>query len=241
MTKLIDNNTDALQFAELGAAPTTPATGKWRVYTKSTGLFVVDDAGAETGPFGVGGSVATDAIWDAAGDLVQGTGANTGAKLSAGTAGNFLRSAGAAAANTWAFPPGHEFDYVEKTSDTSITATSAATANTIVTGNAVTYDGSTPVIIEFFTPAINTEPTGGSLCFVVLYDGTGIGTLAIQRTPASANDDKAAYVRRRLTPSAASHTYSIRAYVSAGTSNVSAGAGGVGVTMPAFIRITKAN
>src|SRR5687768_1960986 len=64
---------------------------------------------------GAAGSVATDAIWDAAGDLVQGTGANTAAKLTAGTAAMFLKSAGAAAANLWAFPPGHRFDYVQRT------------------------------------------------------------------------------------------------------------------------------
>lgn len=48
--------------------------------------------------------VATDPIWDAAGDLAQGTGANTSAKLSAGTAGFVLKSAGAAAAVVWAAP-----------------------------------------------------------------------------------------------------------------------------------------
>lgn len=57
-----------------------------------------------TGIPGVGGSVATDTIWDAAGDLVQGTGANTAAKLSAGTAGKVLTSNGAAAALTWETP-----------------------------------------------------------------------------------------------------------------------------------------
>ena len=44
------------------------------------------------------GSVATDAIWDAAGDIVQGTGANTAAKLPIGTASQQLRvNAGATA------------------------------------------------------------------------------------------------------------------------------------------------
>jgi len=47
---------------------------------------------------GGGGSVATDAIWDAAGDIVQGTGANTAAKLPIGTASQQLRvNAGATA------------------------------------------------------------------------------------------------------------------------------------------------
>jgi hypothetical protein len=40
---------------------------------------------------GGGGSVATDAIWDAAGDLVVGTGANTAARLAMGTANQQLR------------------------------------------------------------------------------------------------------------------------------------------------------
>ena len=45
-----------------------------------------------------GGSVATDAIWDAAGDIVQGTGANTAARLAIGTANQQLRvNAGATA------------------------------------------------------------------------------------------------------------------------------------------------
>lgn len=33
---------------ELGSAPATPATGNWRAYFKSDGLYIIDDAGAET-------------------------------------------------------------------------------------------------------------------------------------------------------------------------------------------------
>lgn len=40
-----------------------------------------------TGLTGVGGSVATDTIWDAAGDLAVGSGSNTAAKLAKGAAG----------------------------------------------------------------------------------------------------------------------------------------------------------
>ncbi len=67
------------------------------------------DTHDHTGVPGVGSStttVATDTIWDAAGDLVQGTGANTAAKLSAGSAGKVLTSNGAAAALTWETPSG---------------------------------------------------------------------------------------------------------------------------------------
>ena len=67
-------------------------------------LYLVSDAGVKTEVGAAAGAVATDAIWDAAGDLVQGTGANTAAKLSAGTAGKVLTSNGAAAALTWETP-----------------------------------------------------------------------------------------------------------------------------------------
>lgn len=49
-----------------------------------------------------GGSVATDAIWDAAGDLVQGTGANAAARLPIGTAGQVLKVNAGATAAEWA-------------------------------------------------------------------------------------------------------------------------------------------
>jgi hypothetical protein len=44
---------------------------------------------------------------------------------------------------------------------------------------------------------------------------------------------------RRLTPSAATHTYSIRAYTNTGTADMQAGAGGSGAKAPMFIRITR--
>lgn len=43
-------------------------------------------------PASVGGSVATDAIWDAKGDLAVGTGANTASKLAAAANGAFLQT-----------------------------------------------------------------------------------------------------------------------------------------------------
>lgn len=57
-----------------------------------------------TGIPGVGGSgsVATDAIWDAAGDLAVGSGADTAARLAIGAAGLLLKSNGTTA--TWALP-----------------------------------------------------------------------------------------------------------------------------------------
>lgn len=50
----------------------------------------VEAALQELGAAGGGGSVATDTIWDAAGDLAVGSGANTAARLAAGSEGEVL-------------------------------------------------------------------------------------------------------------------------------------------------------
>lgn len=60
-----------------------------------------------TGITGSGGSVATDAIWDAAGDLAVGSGANTAAKLTIGAVGGHLsRINGAVAWDSGTSNPG---------------------------------------------------------------------------------------------------------------------------------------
>lgn len=52
MAKINDIDITSLLFQE-GAAPAAPAVTKWRLYFKTTGLFVRDDAGVEIGPIGV--------------------------------------------------------------------------------------------------------------------------------------------------------------------------------------------
>jgi hypothetical protein len=47
-----ENQFPHVVLAEQGDTPATPATGLWRVYTKADGLYLVDDAGAVTGPLG---------------------------------------------------------------------------------------------------------------------------------------------------------------------------------------------
>lgn len=64
---------------------------------------------AENGGGG-GGSVATDAIFDAKGDLPAGTGANTAAKRTVGTNGQFLKAdSGQATGLVWATPTTADF------------------------------------------------------------------------------------------------------------------------------------
>jgi len=61
-----DPTSGAAAFGNMteGNAPANPATGEWRYYFKTDGLYYKDDAGAETGPLGAGGSGApTDATY----------------------------------------------------------------------------------------------------------------------------------------------------------------------------------
>lgn len=203
--------------------------------TPEADLFSQPDGSSATG------NVATDAIWDAAGDLVQGTGANTAAKLTLGAAGTVVRSTGST--NAYAFPPGYEFDYVEITSSvSSITATTEGTANTVVTANAVSYDGSTVIILEFFCPIVITDSGAASrVVTFYLYDGSGsTGYIGQIMTPAASAMRAPVMLRRRFTPSNASHTYSVRASVDAGTGQALAGAGGSsGSGTPTYIRQVK--
>jgi hypothetical protein len=245
MAKIQDIDLPYLEYGE-AAAPSTPASGIVRIYAKSDGLmYSKDDAGAETLMSGGGaGAVATDAIWDAAGDLAVGSGANTAAKLSLGaTNGMALRRVSGAVA--WDLPPGHEFDYVQVTSgNVSITATTEGSANTIVTANAVAYDGSTVIMLEFFCP-FAASPAGNINIIVVLYDDTGGGAASIGRWGQQTGSDGTNIQRvpfrltRRITPSNATHTYSVRAYVDSGTGTINNGAGGSGNYMPLFLRQTK--
>jgi hypothetical protein len=176
-----------------------------------------------TGLPGVGGagSVATDTIWSTAGKVAVATGSHT-------------------ATEQW--PPGHEFDYAQITTGTTVTATTEAGADVSITGNAVAYDGSTVVMIEFFCPYLYISSGVGREIDVYLYDGAGsIGLLTNLVNVAASDLYVSVHPAVRITPSAATHTYSIRAKkTSGGGGSIGAGTGGSGAVMPAFMRITKA-
>jgi hypothetical protein len=61
-----------------------------RLFLGEDGLLHLKDSAGNVTDIGAGGSVATDSIWDAAGDLAKGTGANTADKLTKGAAGTLL-------------------------------------------------------------------------------------------------------------------------------------------------------
>jgi hypothetical protein len=135
--------------------------------------------------------------------------------------------------------PGTELAYNEGTGTVLVTATTEATANTVLGASAVTFDGATAVLIEGWFEGYDAGDAPGFSLY--LYDGaSSIGVLYVRAMTAGASMGSVS-VKRRLTPSAASHTYSIRGTVSAGAgATVRMGVGGAGVALPGFIRITKA-
>lgn len=166
------------------------------------------------------------------------------ARHSGGAAGDFAVNA----ANTTltAFVAGgrgpRELDYVQITSNVSPTATTEGTANTVVTASAVSFDGATPVLIEFFSPRARPDDAanGRELHFWLYQDGSSIGRIG--QVVAGQGGGPATMpikLERRMTPASGSRTYSIRASVNAGTGVIVAGAGGSGADMPAFIRISE--
>lgn len=104
MAKVSDNVFPRFLISE-GGSTSTPAAAQVTVYAKANGLlYSKDDAGTETALGGGSGSVATDAIWDAAGDLAVGTGADTAAKLTKGADNTVLTISASTHVPVWAAP-----------------------------------------------------------------------------------------------------------------------------------------
>lgn len=171
------------------------------------------------------------------GDIIARLAAGTG-RLALGAAGQVPRSDGTDV--LYAYPPGHQFDYAQVASGTNLTNTSAATAHTLITGASVAYDGATEILIEAYAYAVQTPASLAGASRITLWeDGTDLGRLGDFVTPAAAAMQAPLRAAMKRTPSAASHTYSIRGYVDTGTGIFRAGAGGAGAATPAFMRITK--
>jgi hypothetical protein len=95
----------------------------------------------------------------------------------------------------------------------TINATTEAAANDVVALPARVYDGSMIIVIEYFIAAIVTGASSAvSGLYVNLWDGAvDLGRIAFVETAAANAIVAPGFGKRRLTPSAASHTYSIKA------------------------------
>lgn len=220
-----------------GTAAGIPAAGtEGRLYFETdTGLLKRDSGSAWQ-------LVSVADILTTKGDILVATAADTIARLGVGSNGQVLTAAsGQATGLQWATPAGGsgatELDYVQITSNVAISATTEAGSDTVITGNAVAYDGSTRICIEFFAPLVDAR----QFVVVSLWDGSSeLGWFGQWEGNNATTMGPPMLCRRFLTPSAATHTYSVRAYRGATAATVFAGAGGTATTLPAYLRITQA-
>jgi len=102
----IQSVADAGEWAIFKWTATTDQTGYWKfAVTPQASKGTLDDADAVLIEFDSGGVVASDALWDAKGDLAGGTGANAAAKLTVGANDTMLMAAsGETTGLKWATP-----------------------------------------------------------------------------------------------------------------------------------------
>lgn len=137
--------------------------------------------------------------------------------------------------------PGYEYGYKQITSDVILNSTIAG-AVTVVTADAVTFDGGTLVVVEFYaTYVLDASSADGGYQLFLYEDGSAKGMIAeFQHGAASYIHTGPLCVRRRFTPAAGSRTYSIRGNKTAGSDvTLKASDGTAGNPSPAFVRITK--
>ena len=125
--------------------------------------------------------------------------------------------------------------YSQFTADKTVSVTSEATATSVLAGSAVTYQA-VPHLFRFFAPSFDSN---GATLHIILCDGsTVLGDL--YQGAGSGNADALGTVECVLTPTAASHTYNIKAWIASGSGTIHAGAGGTGATrFPGFLRISR--
>jgi len=222
-----------------GSAPASPAAGKQRVFIDSADhvLKVKNSAGTVTAVGGAGGSMATDTLWANQGDIAVATADDNASVLTKGATGTVLTAGASTLA--YAYPPGYEIDYVEITSPVSISGASEGASNTCITGTNLTY-ANVPHIIEVFCPALVTSTSSGSSVVAMLYDGgTVLGRLGVAKNESAVAVGSTLMARKRITPTAATHQYIVKAWSTAGTGGFNGGAGGTGDYIPAYIRVTR--
>jgi len=133
--------------------------------------------------------------------------------------------------------PGQELAYNQITAMISVTATSAAAPTLVIEGTARSYDGS-PVIVEFYTPFSYLAGVG-TMIYNLWDASTDTARMGACVGPLASGNP--VHLKRKVTPTAGSHTYRIVAWNSgaAGTNQIYAGNGGTDAYTPAFIRVTR--
>jgi hypothetical protein len=129
-----------------------------------------------------------------------------------------------------------ELGYVERTTDATSTATTLAAASNLFSTNLTFVADGSPVMVEFFGPRwVNSSTSFGKIS-LVNGSGTEIGLLTLL-AGSSQEDTSPKY---RYTPSAGVQTLNVKMVSYDGTTvTMAAGAGGAGVIVPMFLRVSK--
>jgi hypothetical protein len=141
---------------------------------------------------------------------------------------------------------GQELAYVERTTDYNSTATSEATAETVLQAPAFTADGSMKVSIEVWSPKV--VPSGGYVnVYITLWESVNGGSnyTAIGYAPVTVSGATTILIppfeyKRQRTPAAGSIVYKVTMHTPSVGGTFAAGTGASGTPAPAFLRITRA-
>lgn len=137
------------------------------------------------------------------------------------------------------YPPGYEIGYDEVTTSVSVAMTTESTSTTVVTCATHTFDGAA-VMVEFFSPSVSPAQANTAFITFSLFEGaTQIGRIGTVENAAVGALAVPVTLKRRFSPTAGTHTYSIKAYEAGGAGSVGAGAGGAGVSFPMYARFVK--
>lgn len=175
------------------------------------------------------------------GDLLYDSANGVAARLAVGAAGQLLGNA--AGIPAWQYPPGYEIGYTQITATANITDTAEATATALISPGALTFDGGL-VLLEFFCSSVicPTQAVTNTTIITLFEGATEITRLANIRSDTTATTNRVPVCAKyRFTPTAASHTYKLCAFVTSttGTPGLDAGSGGTNGNAPAFVRFTK--
>ncbi len=172
--------------------------------------------------------------------VTDGTHTVTAAKTLDFVSGATVADAGSGQANVTVAAPGTEIGYDQITSNVTMPNTGVFT---IISAAAHTFDGN-PVICEIYSPLFGISTTGGTIAafFWQLFEGaTQLGTTETAfRSDATPQYAAGVVYKRRFTPSAGSHTYTVKATQNGAGGLAAAGDGTTSNVLPCYVRFTKA-